>query len=264
VDRYVIKGGEVGHARLRVLTRAQRPFTLDLLNQVGVGPGMRCLDLGCGSGDVTLDIAALIGDGGHVTGLDMDELKVSLAIDAAAQRRLTNITFQVANVNDWQDSAAYDFVYCRFLLQHLRRPLDLLQKMWAAVRPGGVLAVEDTDFDGKFCHPPSDAFDFYVRNYVAVLRSHGGDPMIGRKLRAYFAEAGIPTPELNLVQRVETTGEAKVLSYLTLEATAESIVEAGLATDDEVKAALGSLLTYTKDPRTVIGDPRVFQVWARR
>jgi SAM-dependent methyltransferase len=62
VDRYVIKGGEVGHARLRVLTRAQRPSTLDLLNRVSVGPGMRCLDLGCGSGDVTLDIAALVGD----------------------------------------------------------------------------------------------------------------------------------------------------------------------------------------------------------
>jgi ubiquinone/menaquinone biosynthesis C-methylase UbiE len=162
---------------------------------------MRCIDLGCGSGDVTFDIAALIGDGGHVTGLDMDEVKISLAAETAGQQGLTNVRFEVANVNDWQDSPVYDFVYCRFLLQHLRRPLDLLRKMWASVRPGGVLAVEDTDFDGKFCHPPNDAFEFYVRNYVAVIRAHGGDPMIGRKLRAYFAEAGITTPELNLTQR---------------------------------------------------------------
>ena len=54
-----------------------------------------------------------------------------------------------------------------------------------------------------------------------------------------------------------------MLSYLTLEATAESIVEGGLATDDEVKGALSSLLTYSQDPSTVIGDPRIFQVWAR-
>lgn len=97
-------------------------------------------------------------------------MKVALAIDAAAQRGLTNVTFQVANVNGWQDSAAYDFVYCRFLLQHLRRPLDLLRKMWAAVRPGGVLAVEDTDFDGKFCHPPVPRL---TSTYATTLRRLG-------------------------------------------------------------------------------------------
>jgi ubiquinone/menaquinone biosynthesis C-methylase UbiE len=262
VDDYVIKGGQVGHARLQVLARAQRRHTLSLLDQVGVRDGMRCLDIGCGSGDVTFELAERVGEAGRVTGLDMDDVKLSLASDVAAQRGLTNVTFEVANATDWQEFDAYDLVYCRFLLQHLSQPLDLLRRMWAAVRPEGVLIVEDTDFEGKFCHPANDAFEFYVRNYTAVLRAHGGDPTIGRKLPAYFAEAGIPTPELNLVQRVERSGEGKMMSYLTLEATADAIVKRGLATHDEVKSALMSLLSYTQDPNTVIGDPRVFQVWA--
>jgi SAM-dependent methyltransferase len=261
---YVIRGGQVGHARLQVLARAQRPHTLALLDRVGLRHGLRCLDLGCGGGDVTFEIAERIGETGRIAGVDMDEVKVSLARDAAAQKGLTNVTFRVADVNDWQEVAGYDLVYCRFLLQHLSRPLDLLRRMWASLRPGGALIVEDTDFDGKFCYPQNDAFDFYVRNYVAVLRAHGGDPLIGRKLPGYFAEAGIPTPELNLVQRVERTGEGKMMSYLTLEATADAIVKNGLANEDEVKTALVSLLTYTQDPQTVIGDPRVFQLWARR
>jgi ubiquinone/menaquinone biosynthesis C-methylase UbiE len=264
MDRYVIKGGQAGHARLQVLARAQRRHTLSLLDQVRLRDGMQCLDMGCGSGDVTFDIAERIGQAGHVTGLDMDEVKLSLAREAAAQRGLTNVAFRVANVNDWQEVDAYELVYCRFLLQHLSRPLDLLRKMWASLRVGGVLIVEDTDFDGTFCHPPNDAFDFYVRNYIAVLKAHGGDPMIGRKLLAYFAEAGISTPELNLVQRVESVGEGKMISYLTLEATADAIVNNGLATEDDVKTALVSLLAYTQDPTTVIGDPRVFQLWAHK
>jgi ubiquinone/menaquinone biosynthesis C-methylase UbiE len=264
VDGYVIMGGQVGHARLQVLARAQRPFTLSLLDQVGLRPGMRCVDLGCGGGDVTFDIAERVGEAGRVTGLDMDEVKLSFAREVAAQRGLTNVAFQVANVNDWQEVDVYDLVYCRFLLQHLSQPLDLLRRMWGALRPGGVLIVEDIDFDGKFCHPPNDAFDFYLRNYTAVLRAHGGDPTMGRKLLAYFAEVGIPTPELNLIQRVERTGEGKMMSYLTLEATADAIVKSGLATDDEMKSALVSLMSYTKDPNTIIGDPRIFQLWARR
>ena len=83
----------------------------------------------------------------------MDEVKLSLAREAAAQRGLTNVAFRVANVNDWQEVDAYYVVYCRFLFQHLSRLLDLLRKMWASLRVGGVLIVEDTDFDGTFCHP---------------------------------------------------------------------------------------------------------------
>jgi hypothetical protein len=50
----------------------------------------------------------------------------------------------------------------------------------------------------------------------------------------------------------------------TLEATAKAIVAEGLASEDEVRSAIASLSEFTNDPGTVIGDPRIFQVWARR
>ena len=73
------------------------------------------------------------------------------------------------NVNDWGEERAYDLVYSRFLLQHLRRPVDLLTRMWAAVRAGGVLVVEDADFDGVFAEPPNEGVSFFKRLYTAVL-----------------------------------------------------------------------------------------------
>lgn len=259
----MIRGGRAGYDRLRILARARWPDTGDLLARSGLRSGMRCLDLGCGGGEVTLEIARLVGPDGWVIGVDMDEVKLELARVAAAERGHTNVEFRVADVNRWHETAAYDLVYCRFLLQHLSRPVDLLQRMWAAVRPSGALVVEDADFDG-LCQPPNDGFAFYARTYPRVLARYGGDPAYGRKLYGCFLEAGIPDPSLSLVQRVDAEGEAKTLSLSTLEATAEPIVSEKLASAEDVNAAIASLAGFTSDPTTLVGDPRVFQVWAGR
>ena len=73
MEPYVIRGGQQGYERLKVLARAHWPGTSALLERVVLHPGMRCLDLGCGGGDVTLELARLIGPDGHVTGIDMDK-----------------------------------------------------------------------------------------------------------------------------------------------------------------------------------------------
>ena len=97
-----------------------------------------------------------------------------------------------------------------------------------------------------------------------MLRRHGGDPQIGRKLYRYFLEAGIPHPTMKLTQDVNTEGLAKTLPLTTVEATADAIRDEKLATDEEIDAALASLAAFTDDPTTVVSGPRVFQVWSRR
>lgn len=264
VERYVIRGGREGYERLLVLARARWPDTRDFLDLVGVRSGALCLDLGCGGGEVTFGLAQLVGPEGHVTGVDMDEVKLALARASAVERGFANVEFRAANVNDWSEAHAYDLVYSRLLLEHLSRPVDLLRRMWAAVRPGGSIAVEDADFDGLFCDPPNDGFDFYARTYPRVLERHGGDAAAGRKLYGYFLEAGILRPNLRMVQNANTTGEEKALSLVTLEATADAIVAEELASEDEVSAALASLAAFTDDPGTLVGEPRIFQLWSRR
>ena len=97
-----------------------------------------------------------------------------------------------------------------------------------------------------------------------MLQQRGGDAAIGRKLYRYFLDAGIPDPTLRLVQRADAIGEAKTLSLSTLQATAEAIVEEGLASTDEVSAAIDDLAAFTADEGTVVGDPRIFQLWCSR
>ena len=264
MERYVLRGGQWGYDRLKLLARIKRDDTLELLLRAGIRPGMRCLDLGCGGGEVTFDLAVAAGPEGSVTGVDMDAEKVGLARESARERGIGNVEFRAGNVNDWDEPDAYDFVYSRFLLQHLARPVDLLRRMWAAVRAGGVIAVEDADFDGLFCDPDNDGFGFYRTMYREVCRRNGGDPVIGRKLYRYFGQAGIPDPQVRLAQALAVTEALKAISVLTLEATAEAITGAGLASAGEVAAALADLRAFAATPGTLIGDPRVFQVWAKR
>jgi SAM-dependent methyltransferase len=167
-------------------------------------------------------------------------------------------------VYEWSEPDTYDVVYCRNLLQHLSRPVDVLASMWSAVRPGGVVVVEDADFEGSFCDPPNEGFAFWVEAYQRVLERYGGDPLSGRKLHRYFTEAGIPPPNLSVDHDLALVGERKTLPYLTVEATAEAIVTEGIATADEVATALAKLEEFANDPGSLCGSPRIVQAWARR
>jgi ubiquinone/menaquinone biosynthesis C-methylase UbiE len=263
-SRYILLGGEAGYERLQVLARASAPNTAALLDRVGLHDGMRCCDLGCGPGVVSFTLAERVAPTGHVDGIDMDDVKLDLARRDAAERGVANVTFRAGDVTAWADPAAYDVVYARFLLQHMSRPLDLLERMWEGVRPGGVLIVEDADFSLAFCEPPLPAFDLFIDAYSETLRRRGGDPTTGRKLHRYAIEVGVPAPELSMVHHAEATGEAKTMMYRTLLATADAIVGEGVKTREEVDQAAAQLAAATADPSTVIGRPATFQIWARR
>ena len=86
MERYAISGGREGYERLRVLAASRRASTLELFRLAGLRPGMRCADLGCGSGDVTFEMAALAGPAGSAVGIDMDPVKLELARVAARGR----------------------------------------------------------------------------------------------------------------------------------------------------------------------------------
>jgi SAM-dependent methyltransferase len=261
---YIIRGGVEGRKRLEVLARVMWPTTARLLAEAGVAPGMACLDLGCGGGDVTVQLAALVSPQGQVTGMDMDETKLDLARQNATRLGLANVQFRRLDVRDWGDESQYDCLYARFLLSHLPDPLGVLLQMLRATRPGGVAVVEDVDFSGHFCYPPCAGFDTYVRLYRAAAARLGVDADIGPKLHGMLLDAGWRNLQLHVIHPTFTSGEGKMMALLTLTNIADSVLAAGLVTEAELQAAVADLTRFIDDPRTLISMPRMFQLWGRR
>jgi SAM-dependent methyltransferase len=264
VSHYVIRGGLEGQKRLALLGRTLWPTTSDLLERAGLAAGMTCLDLGCGGGDVALCLAEWVGPSGTVVGLDIDATKVELAREQAAEVGVSNVRFEEGDATTWSESGQYDFIYCRFLLTHLPQPEPLLLQMWAALKPGGRVAVEDIDFAGHFCFPPNRAFERYVELYGRVVARRGGDAEIGRRLFDLAGAAGWTDRRISVIQPTFFESEGKELGLVTLRNVADAILAEGLATEDELRATIDEFQTFVADPQTIVSLPRIFQVWASR
>src|SRR5215471_6010836 len=117
---YTITGGDQGKRRLNLLAEIFQPTTLRLLQDAGLRAGDRCLDLGCGGGHVTLDMARIAGPDGFVTGIDFDPQIVELARQDAQDAGIGNIEYHVADALAF-DGGPFDLIYARFLRSHLSR-----------------------------------------------------------------------------------------------------------------------------------------------
>jgi SAM-dependent methyltransferase len=259
-ERYAIEGGRSGKARLDVLARLRAPSTSALLDRVGVAEGARCLDVGCGGGHVSLELARRVGEHGFVVGIDLDATVLDFARADAAAAGIRNVEFRCDDGTQL-GRPSYDVVYSRFLLSHIEDTTAVLAAMASALRRGGVLIAEDVDFSGCFCYPPCDAYDRYVALYRETIRRRGGNADLGPRLPSQFHSVGIRQIEVAVIQSCGLEGDAKLIMPLTLERIADAAVSEGLATARDIEQMITELYDYYADPTTLMGTPRIVQTW---
>jgi SAM-dependent methyltransferase len=262
---YIIRGGVAGRERLRLLATVMAPTTEELFDRVGIPAGARCLDVGCGGGDVTA-ILARRAHRGHVVGVDVDDTKLELCRREAAEAGRTNVSFRHEDVTQpGPADERFDVIYARFLLTHLVDPAKAVVALAARLAPGGALVVEDIDHSACFSHPDSAAYRTYVRVYSDAARGRGCDPDIGPRLPGFLLDAGLGDLQVRVHQPVGVDGDrdAKLVVPVTLEAIAPAALAAGLITEDELQQAIGDLYAFAEAARTVLSLPRIVSAWAR-
>lgn len=152
--------------------------------------GMNVLDVGCGPGSITADLANLV-DPGLVTGVDPSEDVVAQARRTAAARGLANIEFAAGNVYDLDyPDGTFDVVHAHQVLQHLADPVAALREMRRVTRPGGIVAVRDADFHGMSWYPELPELTEWMETYQLIARGNAAEPDAGRRLTAWILEAG--------------------------------------------------------------------------
>jgi SAM-dependent methyltransferase len=148
------------------------------------------LDVGCGPGTITVDLAARVAPG-RVVGMDSAPDVVEAARAAAVEAGLANIEARVDDVYaiDAPD-ASFDVVHAHQVLQHLADPVAALREMRRVCRPGGVVAARDAVYRAMTWFPLDRRLDRWLEVYCAVAEGNGGEPDAGSRLLSWARAAG--------------------------------------------------------------------------
>ena len=158
-------------------------------------PGMALLDVGCGPGTITADLAERVAPG-RVTAIDASDGVLARARRHAGERGLATVDFRVSDVHALEfDDATFDVVHAHQVLQHVADPVQALREMRRVCRPGGVVAARDSDYAAMTWYPAVPELDEWLALYQRVARHNGGEPDAGRRLLAWAHEAGMARAE---------------------------------------------------------------------
>ena len=244
-----------GHAPATVRQHARRTveeaaaFLLPELQ-----PGMRLLDVGCGPGSITRGLAERLAPG-QVIGLDLSPETLAAARQDAVGRSLANLQYERGSVYDLPfPDASFDVVFAHQVLQHLREPGAALREMLRVVRSGGLVAVRDVDWGTAAYWPADPWIDRFVEVHLKSWYRNGGEPRMGRQLRALFNAADVTDLRITAslwcyATPAETVewGESYAERLLT-SPMGERAVEYGYASRSDLEAMASAFRAWAAHP----------------
>lgn len=209
--------------------------------------GMSLLDCGCGPGSITVGLARAVAPG-QVTGIDLAASQVAAARENAAAQGLGNVNFERCDVYrlPYADSS-FDADFSHAMLEHLQDPVTVLREMHRVLKPGGLAGLRCIDLGGTLISPADEPLIKGHEIWGRYRRHCGGDPFMGRRLRALLREAGfaetVGTASSETWGRPDLTRAVvpALVDEFTGPKIAETAIRMGWATPAEMEAAARAL-----------------------
>lgn len=205
---YVLGTGPDESARLGLQHRLWSASAHLLWERCCIRPGMTVLDLGCGPGHATMDLAQLVGATGRVVAVDESASFLKQLHDETKARRLVNVERVLGDVQDLDKALPgkggyVDLAYARWVLCFVPRPEDVVRGLARLVRPGGRVAIQDYfNYECMTLAPRRDVFTKVINAVAASWRAQGGDPDIMGRLPEMLAHHGFEVTSISVDQRV--------------------------------------------------------------
>ena len=256
--------GTYTHGHQDAVLRSHRWRTVD--NSAGylrphLRPGATLLDVGCGPGTLTIDLARHV-DPGRVVGIDVAAPVVAEAIRSAADAAVTNVSFTGGDFGTTRfDLAGFDIVHAHQVLQHLSDPVGALARMGELVAPGGLVAARDSDYSAMTWAPANPALNRWREIYLAVTRHNGAEADAGRRLLGWAHRAGFGEVTYTTSTWTFATPETRYwwadlwAERTTGSSFAEQGVAYGIATPSELAEVAAGWRDWAADPDAVFMVP---------
>lgn len=226
-------------------------------------PGQSVLDVGCGPGTITADLALLVAPGA-VVGIDASAEVVDQATRSAEGSGLSNLRFEVGDLFalDYPD-ASFDVVHLHQVLQHLGDPVGALVALRRVLALGGVLAARDSDYSSFTWAPADPALDRWMELYLAVTERNGHDACIGPRLMGHALEAGFGSVEVSSSTWTYADPDARAwwgglwADRVRYSRFAEQAVAYGLSSNEELESIAAAWLRWASAADAVFVVPHV-------
>ena len=203
---YVLGTHDTEISRLGLQHRAWQPCAFAAWQSAGIGAGQRVLDVGCGPGYASVDLAELVGPSGSVFAIDKSEKFLNALNAERLQRGLDNITVYQADLDTGDFPAvAANAAWCRWVFAFLQRPREVLARLAKAIGPAGVIVIHEYfDYSTWRTAPRRPELEEFVSVVMASWRAAGGEPDIALSLPRWLEELGFDLrslrPIIDIVQ----------------------------------------------------------------
>jgi 2-polyprenyl-3-methyl-5-hydroxy-6-metoxy-1,4-benzoquinol methylase len=195
---YALGHSEQELQRLSRQGQAFEPFTRQLFEQAGIGPGMRVLDVGCGSGDVAFLAAGLVGLSGEVVGVDCERKAIDWANARARSRGMKSVNFVDGDPAEMEFDRQFDAIVGRLVLMYYPDPVNTIRKLMRHVRPEGLIVFQEIDLANACSLPVAPLFERSMTWIKQTLSGTGARIQLGLELYPVFLAAGLPDPSMRI------------------------------------------------------------------
>ncbi|MBX2990954.1 MAG: methyltransferase domain-containing protein [Bacteroidetes bacterium] len=233
--------------------------------RAGISPGKTVLDIGCGPGYTSLDLAALVTHRGKVIALDESARFIEFLRSRLEEEGNVSVEAQVGDVQrlDIPD-ATVDIAYQRWVLCFVKDPEAVIEGVARALKPGGVFAIQEyMNYEGILLAPRSAAFERFMMAVADAWNGRGGDTKVGMRLPGLLAKHGLSPVDIRPLHRIARP-KSQLWTWPTIfiETYAPKLVEEGRLTADEHAALVHDWQNRANDPNAFFCSPPMIEILA--
>jgi SAM-dependent methyltransferase len=265
---YVLGGTSLERDRLIAQAKELAPYTRSMLDRIGIRPGARTVDIGCGPIGIMDLLSELVGPDGVVIGVEREPRFVDMARTELDRLALRNVEIINADARDTGlEKASYDLVHERLVLINLPLPTQqsILEEMFSLLKPGGTILLQEYDAASYTCHPAHPSWDALLRIWQETFHMAGGNDFEGRTVAGLLQSTGATNVGLCGSVRFPRVGEYQRTHLLALvESLHDCILASGRMSDTELAAHAAALLDHLSNPGTTVIDKLMVQAWGTK